>query len=95
MNMRYERKECGKRIARLRKKSELTQMQAAERLNISVEHYRGIETGRRNASIELMIDIASEFGVTLDYLILGCDSDRMQIKEMVRELIEKLSELAE
>lgn len=95
MSTGYEPKECGKRMARLRKELGMTQMQAAEKLNISWDHYRGIETGRRSGSIELMVDIASVFNASLDYLILGIEHNEIQIKKQSRELIELLSKLME
>lgn len=90
--MDYKMKETGKRIAKLRKAYGLTQMQTAEKLNISLDHYRGIETGRRGGSIELLIDIASMFEVSLDYLFLGRDRDGMEIKKQLTILVEKLKE---
>lgn len=59
--MYYDLTECGKRIAQLRAESRLTQLQAAEKLNISVQHYRSVEAGRRGASIELLVEMANTF----------------------------------
>ena len=69
--MYYDPTECGIRIAHLRTEWGLTQIQAAEKLNVSVQHYRAIETGRRSASIELLIEIANTFQASLDYIIFG------------------------
>lgn len=69
--MYYDPTECGIRIAHLRTEWGLTQIQAAEKLNVSVQHYRAIESGRRSASIELLIEIATTFQVSLDYIIFG------------------------
>ena len=40
-------------------------------LYISQDHLRKIESGKSGASIDLLIDISTYFGVTLDYLIRG------------------------
>ena len=69
--MYYDPIECGVRISHLRRDWGLTQVQAAEKLNVSVQHYRAVEAGRRSASIELLIEIANTFQASLDYIIFG------------------------
>ena len=69
--MYYDQKESGVRIQKLRKLHGLTQEQLAEKLNISVNYLGKLETGNYGGSIDLLIEIAETFGVTLDYLILG------------------------
>lgn len=61
----------GSRIRQLRKSKGMTQEQLAEKLNVSIDHLAKAETGKRRCSLEVLIDIASFFGVSLDYLILG------------------------
>lgn len=74
--MYYDLTECGKRIAQLRAESRLTQLQAAEKLNISVQHYRSVEAGRRGASIELLVEMANTFHTSLDYIIFGRTAEK-------------------
>ena len=69
--MYYDPKESGLRISHLRTECGITQTQAAEKLNVSVQHYRAIEAGRRGASIELLVEIANTYQSSLDYLIFG------------------------
>ena len=88
--MHYDPIACGARIAHLRTDCDLTQIQAAEKLNISVQHYRAIETGRRSASIELLIEIAHTFQVSLDYIIFG-QSMEPRLKELKSELQNMIS----
>ena len=90
--MYYDPVECGMRIANLRTEIGFTQVQAAEKLNVSVQHYRAVETGRRSASLELMVDISSIFHTSLDYLILGKEPEAClkTIKGGLRNLIEGL-----
>ena len=90
--MHYDPIECGARIAHLRTEIGFTQVQAAEKLNISVQHYRSIETGRRSASIELLIEIAYTFQVSLDYIIFG-QSMEPRLKELKSELQNVISTL--
>lgn len=74
--MYYDLTECGKRIAQLRAESRLTQLQAAEKLNISVQHYRSVEAGRRGASIELLVEMVNTFHTSLDYIIFGRSAEK-------------------
>ena len=69
--MQYNTVECGKRIRHLRNMNSMTQLSLAAELNIRNESLSAIEHGRKAASIDLLIDIAQFFDVSLDYLILG------------------------
>lgn len=69
--MRFDPVECGKRMKALRESKNLTQMQLAEQLNISLNHVKALEHARRLFSIDLVIEISAFFDVSLDYLLLG------------------------
>lgn len=84
---------CGKRIRQLRKQHGLTQLGFCEKLNISETHLRKIESGERNASIDLYIEIAEFFHVSLDYLILGTEQSSGTFKSKLRTVIELLWEI--
>ena len=45
----------------------MTQERLAEELNISDIHLRRLESGRSAGSVELVIEIAAYFDVSLDY----------------------------
>ena len=91
--MRFDPVECGKRIARLRLEQGETQQQISFKLNISLGHYRGIEVGRRVGSLELLIEMAFIFDVSLDYLILGRVkiSDRHHLQGELKDIMEQLN----
>ena len=72
--MKYDLVETGKRIKEIRKQNRLTQEQFADKFSVSVEHIGRIETGKRGISIDLLVDIACAFNVSLDYLILGINA---------------------
>jgi transcriptional regulator with XRE-family HTH domain len=93
--MHYDPIECGMRIAHLRAKYGLTQRQTADKLNISVQHYRAVESGRRSASLELMVDISSIFHTSLDYLIVGKEPEAriVHLKQKLRAVITCLEEI--
>ncbi len=67
----FDMKACGARIKELRRKNNETQETTAYNLYISQDHLRKIESGKSGASIDLLIDISTYFGVSLDYLIRG------------------------
>ncbi len=64
----------GNRLKTQRKKLHMTQEQLAEKLNISVKHYGGVERGTAGLSLENLIEVSNIFNVSLDYLIKGIDS---------------------
>lgn len=61
----------GTRIAVLRKQAGLTQAALAERLHISPAAVGMYEQGRREPPCDVLIALAAEFGVTVDYLLTG------------------------
>jgi len=63
--------EIGKRIRSLRKGRYRTAKMFAEFLNISERHLSNIERGNTLPSVEILSQIAKEFHVTIDFLILG------------------------
>lgn len=69
--MAYNQFETGKRIQKLRKTKKMTQEQFAEALNISDRHMRSLEKGEYTPSLDLFVEIAVYFDVTLDFLIRG------------------------
>lgn len=69
--MNYNPKEFGMRTTKLRRSMGKTQQEIADLLHTSLDNYRGIEKGRRNPSLELLVAMSLIFEVSLDYLILG------------------------
>ena len=63
----------GKRIMALRKDQHLSQAELAKKLNISASAEGMYEQGRRTPSIEILIQMAKQFNVSLDYLITGLE----------------------
>ena len=61
----------GLQIAFLRKKAGLSQRQLAERLHLTSSAVGMYEQGRRQPSLDILVALSLEFGVTLDYLIIG------------------------
>ena len=68
-------------IAKLRKKAGMSQLQLAEKLNIGASAVGMYEQGRRTPSIEVLIQLANLFEVSLDYLITGRESAYVKVGE--------------
>lgn len=61
------------RIMILRKKAGMSQLQLAQKLNVSPSAVGMYEQGRRTPYIDILIQMASLFGVSLDYLVTGSE----------------------
>ena len=92
--MYFDTKEFGSRLKELRLTRGLTQEALAEALRISLDYICRVERGSRSCSIDLMIDIAAFFGVSLDYLILGKETDQAENQKRILSVIGELSEIA-
>lgn len=68
-------KEMGSRIRKLRIANSYTQQQLADRLHVTKSVISAYENGQRSPSYEILIGLASIFGVSTDYL-LGIDTGR-------------------
>ena len=61
----------GPRIASLRQSYGLSQAELAQRLHISTSTIGMYEQGRREPSVDTLVALSREFGVSLDYLLSG------------------------
>ena len=59
------------RIALLRESAGLSQAELARRIGVSASSVGMYEQGRREPSLDLVVRLAREFGVTTDYLLVG------------------------
>ena len=91
--MHFNRTAYGERIKRLRISKRLTQEQLAEKISISRTYIVKIESGLQIGPIEIAIELAKFFNVSLDYLLLGKDNQRMERKQCLQMTIAFLSEL--
>lgn len=90
--MLYDVEEIGNRIRRLRKDQGMTQAQLAAKLNIGDRHLRKIEVGAKGPSIDILIEIATLLDVSLDYIIMGKQS-QSGLKQQLCDLVQSLSVL--
>ena len=93
--MRYDMVACGQRIQALRRQSKISQARMSEILAISTVHLSNVERGINGASVELLVDMAIHFNVSLDYLILGNPNPTHDITNKLDLAIELLTSLKE
>lgn len=91
--MLYDTKASGGRIKLLRQRNGETQEKLSEKLGISLSMLKQVESGRKGVSIELLILLASHFGVSMDYIILGSTTRKADIKSQLHDLISQLRAL--
>lgn len=90
----------GMRMAMLRWERGLTQTQLAQRLHISASAVGMYEQGRRAPSLQLLVQIARELGVTTDYLLTGQmhlqpDAPPVQAAEKRETMLRLLQQMAD
>lgn len=79
----------GPRIATLRRMAGFTQSQLADRLGISPSAVGMYEQGRREPAGDLLIAMATLFGVSTDYLLTGAAGDNRQ-KVFAESVVESM-----
>lgn len=84
-HMEDYRIKMGIRLKNKRKMLKLTQEQMAEKLNVSIKHYGGVERGNAGLSIENLIEVCNILGTDLNYLILG-EEEKDSLPEKIKEL---------
>ena len=87
--MHFDRKSYGARIRQLRISKRLTQEQLAEKMHVTGTYIVKIESSQRTGSVEFAVELASCFGISLDYLLLECNDK----KRLLQTVIAFLSEL--
>ena len=83
----------GEKLYTLRTKQNMTQEQLAEKMNVSTPYIAKIENGKQTGPIELAVEFAEFFAVSLDYLLVGKGDFAEEQKRGLRMAISLLSEL--
>lgn len=91
--MKYDLKECGKRVQRLRKEKGLSQEQLAEKMNVSQNTIAKIESGLRRPSIDFLIELSIFFGTTMNFLVFGVHSEDVEKESAKREIDEAIGKI--
>jgi len=91
--MHFQPIQFGGRIRKLRREHHLTQERLAVMLNVSVEHLRKIELGKRGISIDLLLDLSNVLEASLDFLLKGQPLTAVQIKELTAQIHKTLEQI--
>jgi len=89
----------GKRLREERQKLYLTQEKLAERVDVSDAYIGQIERAERNLSLDTLVKLANELGVTVDYLLhdsiqLNDDHVINQLKQIMMNRSPKEKQMA-
>jgi transcriptional regulator with XRE-family HTH domain len=72
----------GRKIQVLRSQTGMTQAALARDLGLSRFYINNIESGRKQASLDVALRVAEALGVSLDYLL----NDQVPVKNVIREI---------
>lgn len=76
----------GPRIAALRRDAGMSQAELASRLKISPSAVGMYEQGRREPSVEMLLELSGVFGVSVDYLVRGepeCPAELQRLQDLL------------
>ena len=88
--MYYDQKESGKRIAALRKEKGMTQEQLAEKLTRRTITLGKNERGIQALTIQVVIEIGRQFGISTDYILIGCEIRNYEAAKELDSVINQL-----
>lgn len=80
--------EVGKRIKELRKEQKLTQQQLADKVGVTYIQIGRYETGKSNASADILQKVAAALGTTADFLMSGGNAEQLSDKELLQQFKE-------
>lgn len=80
----------GPRIASLRRRAGLSQSELAARLRVSPSAVGMYEQGRREPSVDTLVEMAQVFGVSTDYLLKGAPQERHEASLLDEMLLERI-----
>lgn len=78
----------GERIKQLRKQQNLTQQQLANKVGVTYIQIGRYETGKSNASADVLQKIASALHTTTDFLMSGGNAQQLADKELLQQFKE-------
>ena len=93
--MSFNQKEIGRRVNELRTGHQLSLDQLADAVNCTRDHLYRAERGepRHGFSVDILIEIARYFDVSLDYLILGVEGNNHAVREELMRIAGELKML--
>lgn len=91
--MHFDQTVYGAKIRQMRISRGLTQEQLAEQIGITRTYLLKIENASQVGPIELAVEFATYFNVSLDFLLLAKDYHAKDRKQSLKKVISFLSEL--
>ena len=85
MNINYEL--IGKRIGEVRRCGGMTQEELAEICDVSARFISLVETGRKMASLKMLVSICDALSISLDEMVFGNQTGRKTDKEVWAQII--------
>ena len=83
------------KLKEIRTKKSLTQADVSARLKIATATYTRYETGERQMSYEVLLELSDFFGVSIDQILGRCDANPMVFTKDEIDLINKYRKLDE
>ena len=93
--MQYDTKASGKRIKQFRQEVNVSQVQLAEKLNVSQNMIAKVECGLRRPSVDFLIELAEFFETSLHYIVIGTSEEATDKKRQIEEAIEQIDQTME
>ena len=92
MEQRYfiDNREIGARVKAARKRLGLTQGQVAERIELSENAVAKLENGFMAASLQTLVKLANELGVTMEYFLAADAREPGEAEDLARALLQGL-----
>ena len=87
--MYFDAKEFGKRLHDVRTSRGITQEELASKQYVS-----RMENGERSCSIDLLIELFGILHVSTDYLLMGSEPSKEEVKNDLLSIISELSTIA-
>lgn len=87
--MYFDAKEFGKRLHDVRTSRGITQEKLASKQYVS-----RMENGERSCSIDLLIELSCILHVSTDYLLMGSEPSKEEVKNDLLSIISELSTIA-
>ena len=93
MILNYDMKQSGERIQQLRISNGYTQDELAAAMGINRSFLSRIESGKKGCSVDLFVHFSEFFQVSLDFLVLGRESDTAQETKCKKRLKAEIATL--
>ena len=86
--MKVDYKQLGLNIKDARNRQSLSQFDLADLTDMSPQYLSQIETGKKKASLQSLVNISTALKTTIDELLYGCyDSDSQEFRAEITSLL--------